>query len=58
MSQRGYFTFLCPDCGSLTQLASVEPILNSDLDQLTYLCVACDKEFSDTVKGKSLEGPR
>jgi len=39
---------LCSKCGTLTQLARIEPALEPDYDLRTFACVACDNV--DVVK--------
>jgi DNA-directed RNA polymerase subunit RPC12/RpoP len=53
-----YETVLCPDCGLPSRLLSVAPTSELDMDEVTYLCAACDKQFKRNVRAKSLDGPR
>jgi hypothetical protein len=49
---------LCLNCGLPAKLMSVLPSLKDDIDEITYRCPICDKDFKREVRAKSMNGPR
>jgi hypothetical protein len=51
-------TVLCADCSFPTRLVSVQPSLESGVDEVTYHCAVCAKEFTRSISAKVFDGPR
>jgi hypothetical protein len=51
-----YETVHCPDCNLPTRLVSVHRSSEPVIDEVTYHCAECDKEFKRSIRAKSLDG--
>jgi transposase-like protein len=51
-----YETVHCPDCNLPTRLVSVHRSSEPGMDEVTYHCKACEKQFTRSVRAKTLDG--
>ena len=49
---------LCPSCQLPAKLMAVLPSTEPAVDEETYRCPICNKDFKQNVRAKSMDGPR
>jgi hypothetical protein len=52
MTEPPYSAVLCPHCGAATKLVSVIPSETSGMDEITFRCEECERDFKRALLPK------